>query len=162
MHSVKILFRLREYAGWPGAEFIKIFFMLNSVEHEICSAYKSQITNYSKFFPVKVKLAEHEILSDDKCKNANYCWHFHIYLQRKFHAQLSWAWNEFYNLGARFFARLIWPRLCSITLWLVYRFGTTRRFDNLSLGNSVSCVWAHVFFLYLWPSGPLIKATAYS
>ena len=32
-------------------------------------------------------------------KNANY-WHFHIYWQRKVHAQLSWAWKKFYNLGA--------------------------------------------------------------
>ena len=27
-------------------------------------------------------------------------WHFNIYEQEKFHAQLSWAWKKFYNLGA--------------------------------------------------------------
>ena len=46
-------------------------------------------------------IAEHEIFSADKYENANFCWHFHIYYQRKFNAQLSWAWKKFYNLGAR-------------------------------------------------------------
>ena len=32
--------------------------------------------------------AEHEIFSANKYENANYCWHFHIYKQRNFHAQL--------------------------------------------------------------------------
>ena len=35
-----------------------------------------------------------------KCENANNCWHCNIYEQEKFHAQLSWAWKKFYNLGA--------------------------------------------------------------
>ena len=30
-----------------------------------------------------------------------YCRYFKIYKQNKFHAQLSWAWKKFYNLGAR-------------------------------------------------------------
>ena len=34
-----------------------------------------------------------------KCLNANNCWHFNIYEQDKFCAQLSWAWKKFYNLG---------------------------------------------------------------
>ena len=33
--------------------------------------------------------------------NANICWHFNIYEQDKFRAQLRWAWEKFYNLGAR-------------------------------------------------------------
>ena len=33
-------------------------------------------------------IAEHEIFSADKYENANFCWHFHIYYQRKFNAQL--------------------------------------------------------------------------
>ena len=36
---------------WPRV--YKTFFMLNSAEHEICPAYKSQITNNSKVFPAK-------------------------------------------------------------------------------------------------------------
>ena len=34
----------------PGAEVTKLFFMLNSAEHEICPADKSQITNNCIFF----------------------------------------------------------------------------------------------------------------
>ena len=41
----------------PGPEVIKLFFMLNSTEHEIFPAHK--------------------------CKNANKCWHFNIYEQKK-------------------------------------------------------------------------------
>ena len=33
---------------------------------------------------------EHGSFSANKYENANYCWHFHIYKQRKFHAQLSY------------------------------------------------------------------------
>ena len=35
--------------------------------------------------------AEHEILSVNKYENANNSWHFHIYQQRNFHAQLYLA-----------------------------------------------------------------------
>ena len=49
-----------------------------------------------------LNIAEHENLYANKYENANFCWHFHIYSQRKFHAQLSWAWKKFYNLGAWF------------------------------------------------------------
>ena len=45
-----------------------------------------------------LNIAEHENFSANKYENVNYCWHFHIYKQRKFHAQLSWAWKKFYNL----------------------------------------------------------------
>ena len=27
------------------------------------------------------------------------CWHFKIYEQSKFYAQLSWAWKKFYKTG---------------------------------------------------------------
>ena len=35
--------------------------------------------------------AEHEIFSANEYENANNSWHFHIYLQRNFHAQLCLA-----------------------------------------------------------------------
>ena len=38
---------------------------------------------------VLLNLAEHVTFSANKYENANYCWHFHIFWQRKFHAQLS-------------------------------------------------------------------------
>ena len=31
---------------------------------------------------------------------SKFCQYFKIYKQNKFHAQLSWAWKKFYNLGA--------------------------------------------------------------
>ena len=43
-------------------------------------------TNANSFL---LNIAEHEIFSANKYENVNYCWDFHIYLQRKFHAQLS-------------------------------------------------------------------------
>ena len=55
----------------------KTFFMLNSAEHEICHANKSQITKNANSFLLNI--AEHENLPADKYENANYCWHFHIY-----------------------------------------------------------------------------------
>ena len=50
-----------------------------------------------------LNIAEHEIFSANKDENANNCWHFHIYLQRKFYAQLTWARKKVYNLGAMLF-----------------------------------------------------------
>ena len=56
----------------------KTFFMLNSTEHEIFHANKSQITNTmpNSFL---LNIAEDENFSANKYENANYCWHFHIY-----------------------------------------------------------------------------------
>ena len=33
-------------------------------------------------------------------KVSKFCQYFKIYKQNKFHAQLSWAWEKFYNFGA--------------------------------------------------------------
>ena len=63
------------------------FFMLNSAQHDIWSASKSQIT---KLFLAKQSLAwkfdilglnidEYERFSANKYENANNSWHFHIY-----------------------------------------------------------------------------------
>ena len=65
----------------------KTFSMLNSAEHEICPANESQIIKNCKYF-----LAIHSWAN--KYENANYSWYFHIYLQRKFHAWLRWAWKK--------------------------------------------------------------------
>ena len=43
-----------------------------------------------------MKIAEHENFNTNKYENANYCWHFHIYKQRKFHTR-----KKVYNLGNR-------------------------------------------------------------
>ena len=52
----------------PDPEVMKLFFMLDSAEHEIFSA--------------------------NKYENANNSWHFHIYLQRYFHAQICVTRNN--------------------------------------------------------------------
>ena len=44
---------------------------------------------YKTFF--MLNSAEHEIFSANKYENANNNWHFHIYWQRNFHAQLCLA-----------------------------------------------------------------------
>ena len=36
-----------------------------------------------------LNITKHETFSANKYENANYGWHFHIYKQRNFHAQLS-------------------------------------------------------------------------
>ena len=43
--------------SWSGPKVIKKFFMLNSAEHEICPANKSQIINNCKFFLTKYSWA---------------------------------------------------------------------------------------------------------
>ena len=53
------------YCPLFNLEVIKLFFMLNS--------------------------AEHEIFSDNKYENGNNSWHFHIYQQRNFHVKLCLA-----------------------------------------------------------------------
>ena len=55
--------------------------MLNSAEHEICPANKSQITNNSKFF-LDIPVAEHENFSANKYENANFA--FSYLLAEKF------------------------------------------------------------------------------
>ena len=47
---------------------------------------------YKTFFLLNI--AEHEIFSANKYENTNNSWHFHIYLQRNFHAQLCLARNN--------------------------------------------------------------------
>ena len=73
--------------------------MLNSTEYEIFMLINLKLLTIANSFLLNT--AENEIFSVNKYENANNSWHFHIYLQRKFHAQLSWAWKKkFYNLRA--------------------------------------------------------------
>ena len=58
--------------AWPRV--YKTFFLLNSAQHETCSANKSQITYNRKFY-----LEEEEEFFYNKYENANCHWHFRIY-----------------------------------------------------------------------------------
>ena len=60
----------------PGLEVIKNF-MLNSTEHEILNAHKYKNIKKLSIFQVQISLEWH------------HCWHFNIYQQENFHAQLS-------------------------------------------------------------------------
>ena len=46
---------------------------------------------------------KNSILGLSDPKNSWISWYFFTYEHLKFHAQLSWAWKKFYNLGARLF-----------------------------------------------------------
>ena len=63
---------------WPQG--YKTCFMLNSTEHEISTAHK-EVSGF--------KSLRCCIYHANKCLNANNCWHFDIYEQDKFRAQLS-------------------------------------------------------------------------
>ena len=79
----------------PGPEVITLF---------SCS------TLLSSKFQLLIKISTNEkvfCFMSLKCRvyhaNANNCWHFNIYEQDKFRAQLSWAWKKLYNLRACLF-----------------------------------------------------------
>ena len=65
----------------------KTIFMLSSAEHKLLPANKQQTTDNYRYF--LLTLAEGEIFYAYEYENANISWHFHIYQQRKFPAQLS-------------------------------------------------------------------------
>ena len=78
----KYIVRLRGY---------KTSFMLNSAEHEIMKF----VLLINKFILAEYRRTEN--FSANKYENANYCWHFYIYWQRQFHAQLNGAWKKFHD-----------------------------------------------------------------
>ena len=51
-----------------------------------------------KFLALSLSYVVFLMLINVKMPTIN-CWHFNIYEQDKFHAQLSWAWIKFYNSG---------------------------------------------------------------
>ena len=65
----------------------KTYPMLNSAEHEILLANKQQMTDKQSCF--LAQFSENKIFCAFEYENANISWQFHIYQQRKFHAQLS-------------------------------------------------------------------------
>ena len=76
MHKV-LVNHLVKLAQAPGI--LTTCFMLNSTEHNISTAHKTKIPTNEDFLALS-------------------CWHFNIYEQDKFRAQLSRVWIKFYNL----------------------------------------------------------------
>ena len=68
-----------------------------------------------------------------KCQQS---WHFNIYKQDKFHAQLSWERKKLYNLGARPHTRNESQEIKS------------EMFFPVSEMDHHSCCWIFVFYLY--------------
>ena len=56
--------------------------------HKSCEKNGGNCTKLSSPLNILLNIVEHENFSANRYENANYCWHFHIYKQRKFHAQL--------------------------------------------------------------------------
>ena len=95
--SINVGMTLHQY--WSGPEVIKLF---------SCSTQLSM-----KFFLlINVKMPtivgiltfisrENSILGSSESEKSWISWYFHTYEHLKFHAQLSWAWKKFYNLGPR-------------------------------------------------------------
>ena len=73
----------------------KTFLMLNSTEHKFIMLINVKV-------PTIISMIN--IISDNLNARKSFLQHFRFYEQLKFHAQLSWAWKQFYNLGT-------WSRL---------------------------------------------------
>ena len=65
--------------------------MLTSTEHEIFPAQQIGILTFLS--------RKNCILGLSEPKKSQISWYFYTYEHLKFHAQLSWAWKKFYNLG---------------------------------------------------------------
>ena len=77
------------YTVWSDPEVTKLFSWSTqlSMKFVLLINLKSQSIANS-FLQIT---GEHENFSASRYENDNYCWHFHIYLQSKFHVQLSCA-----------------------------------------------------------------------
>ena len=74
-------------------------FMLHSIEHEfflIINVKMPTIVGILTFMNRK-----NSIISLSEPKKCWISYDFYTYEHLKFHAQLSWAWKKFYNIGAR-------------------------------------------------------------
>ena len=81
---------------WPQG--YKTFFVLNSTEHEIflfINVKMPTIVGILTFMSGK-----NSIPDISETKKSHMSWYFYTYVHLKFHAQLSWVWKKFYNLGA--------------------------------------------------------------
>ena len=71
----------------PGAEVIKLFSCSTQLSMKFKLLINIEIVKIDGIF--RLNSLEPAIYPANKCLNANNCWHFNIYEQDKFHAQLS-------------------------------------------------------------------------
>ena len=79
----------------------QIFFMLNSTEHKIFPAHNVKMPTIVGILTFMSR-KKNSILSLSESEKSWISWYFYTYEHVKFHAQLSWAWKKFYNLGPWF------------------------------------------------------------
>ena len=77
----------------------KTFFVLNSTEHGIFLLINVKMPSTVGILTFMSR--KNSILSLSEPEKCWISWYFHTYEHLKFHAQVSWAWKKFYNLGAR-------------------------------------------------------------
>ena len=73
--------------GIPGPEVIKLFSCSTQLSTKLQLHIKAKILSNNDVSCFKTLICY--IYHANKCKNANNCWHFNIYEQDKFRAQLS-------------------------------------------------------------------------
>ena len=71
----------------PGPEIIKLFSCSTQLSTKFFMLINLKLLTMAN--SSLLNIAENEIFPVNKYENANNSWHFHIYLQTKFHAQLS-------------------------------------------------------------------------
>ena len=77
-----------EFAVHPAPEVIKHFSCSTQLSMKLVLLINLKLLTIAKC--ILLNIAKHENFSTNKYENANYCWHFHIYSEkRKFHAQPS-------------------------------------------------------------------------
>ena len=85
----------------PRPRSYKTFLMLNLAEHKIEMLISIKMWRNTAFLGSdKSKMLLFLLINVKMPTTFNNCSHFNIYEQEKFHAQLSWAWKKFYDLGA--------------------------------------------------------------
>ena len=95
------LFHLQKFCAWlkvpfvwPGPEVIKLF----STDHEIFPAQKCSNANNGLHFNMNER--KNSILGLSEPTKSWITWYFYTYERLKFHAQMSWTWKKFFDLGA--------------------------------------------------------------
>ena len=120
--------KVKSFSWWSGSRLLKKFHaQLNWAQNFKC--YKTKIPTNEKVSCSKSLGCC--IYHASKCLNTNNCWHFNIYEQDKFCAQLSRAWKKFIISGP------------GLTLW-----GGDLGLFSLSLSLGVVLTWLK----YCWQS----------
>ena len=68
-------------------------------------------------------------------------WYFYTYEHLKFHAQLSWVWKKFYNLGPKlFFSESLFILLLGLSQWIWVKSGCFSKY-HLSFWVTWINIW---------------------